>query len=134
VEVDLDRAELHLTHDFQGRRKLFQRNDERLRTVLRERHGFDARGFIFEKDLRFEERVLEEGDAVYVLGTAERRGDGGWELVKGDRGLLVVSDLPEETLASNIAGSGLVRTFAGVAALAGAIMLFVLRSLAVQAP
>ncbi len=125
VEVDLRRAELHLARDHAGSRALFERNDERLREVLQARYGFDAKGLFFEKDLRFAEKVLEEGDEVYVLGTARRTADGRWVVEPGADGVLLVSDLQEETLAEKVAGSGWLWTFAGIACFFGAAVVAV---------
>jgi hypothetical protein len=59
-------------------------------------YGRTSKGFIFNKNMRYTETMLEVGDEIYVLGTAQRQGDG--LVIDKSDDLFIVSDQSEEQL------------------------------------
>jgi hypothetical protein len=59
-------------------------------------YGRSSKGFIFNKNMRYTETMLEVGDEIYVLGTAQRAGDG--LIIDKGNDLFIVSDQSEEQL------------------------------------
>lgn len=61
---------------------------EDLRSLLNTRYGKDTKGLIFQKELRYNESILENGDEVYVFGEA-RQGQGKYAIGAGQMPLII---------------------------------------------
>ncbi|MBI5495420.1 MAG: hypothetical protein HY904_10380 [Deltaproteobacteria bacterium] len=97
VRVKLKEAELVLRPDSRMRTGLFQDAPPELEQTMLERYGRSTQGLIFNKHMRYTETVLEEGDALYALGTVQGTRASGLKMEKGTD-LFIVSDLPENEL------------------------------------
>jgi hypothetical protein len=96
IGVNLLAAELVLEPDTHARSGMFNDAAPELEATLQERYGKSSQGWVFNKTMRYTETMLEEGDEVYVLGTAVRRGSDSIIDKEGD--LFIVSDKSEEAL------------------------------------
>ena len=95
-ELDLREAKLFLDVDSHGRSGLFKSATPEFEQLLQTRYGESAKGWIFNKNLNYKEIALEEGEQVYVLGTAENLGGAGMRITKGlVDDVFVVSDKSE---------------------------------------
>lgn len=65
-----------------------------LRDRLARKYGFDTKGLLVNKDLQYEETVLEDGDKVFVIGDVEFGKSGKPRFVKGEQPF-IVSDRDE---------------------------------------
>jgi hypothetical protein len=96
VCVNLMGADLHLKPDTHARSGFMKDAPPELEVTLRE-YGRSSQGLIFNKSMRYAETILEEGDELYVLGTAQREPGGKVTIDKGND-LFIVSDQSEEQL------------------------------------
>ncbi len=97
AEVELLKATLVLDRDSRAREGLFSSAPAHLESMLNERYGRSTRGWVFKKNMRYTETVLEVGDPIYALGMAKRERDsvritdGGPAFIvsdKGEKGML----------------------------------------------
>jgi len=100
VAVSLAEAELVLARDRQARSGFWNSAPPELEEMLRQRYGRSSRGWIFNKTMRYSETLIEEGDDLLVLGTAEATPGGNWQLVRGEAPL-IVTDRGEASLLSS---------------------------------
>ncbi len=126
VAVDFAAAELHLKTDARASSGFLNSASDHLQQTLERRYGRSTTGMVFNKSMTFTETVVCPGDALYVLGTAVRRGD---EFVVGGSNVgddvFIVSDQREDKLASKLMLRA-VREFAGAAVfVAGAVAVIV---------
>lgn len=96
VQVNLMAADLLLKPDAHARTGFMKDAPPELEQTLAE-YGRSSTGLIFNKTMRYVETVLEEGDELYVLGTAQRDPGGRTVIDKGND-LFIVSDQSEEQL------------------------------------
>ncbi len=97
IEVDLKNADLILDKDSRARSGLFSSAPAGTEEMLRERYGRSSKFLIFNKNMRYTETVLEEGDEIYVLGDVMVRGDGTWRITSHEHPL-IVSDKEERKI------------------------------------
>lgn len=97
AEVELLKATLVLDRDSRAREGLFSSAPAHLESMLNERYGRSTRGWVFKKEMRYTETILEVGDPIYALGMAKRERDsvritdGGPAFIvsdKGEKGML----------------------------------------------
>jgi len=98
--VRLDEAELILARDREARSGFWNSAPPELEAMLRQRYGRSSQGWIFNKTMRYSETLIEEGDNLLVVGTAEATPGGNWQLVRGE-GPLIVTDRGERSLLSS---------------------------------
>jgi hypothetical protein len=96
IEVNLLAAELLLEPDNHAKSGLFNDAPAELEATLQEKYSKSSQGFVFNKAMRYTETMLEEGDEIYVLGTAVRRD--GQSVIDKEGDLFIVSDKTEEAL------------------------------------
>lgn len=106
VEVELARAELKLATDAHDRSGFLNDAPANLERTLNERYGRSSRGWVFNKEMRYTETVLAEGDQLYVIGTVSKSLGGGARFTKGDD-IFVVSDMGEQALGSHYRNSAI---------------------------
>jgi ABC-type phosphate/phosphonate transport system permease subunit len=113
------RLELILREDVRKSSGVFSSLDEQVETALNEL-GVDTKGFLnLNKNLRIQERFIERGDDIYVIG---RKTYGDEDLV-GDVPL-IVSDYSERELLGRFLWHTVGKVFLGI--LLGAFIVFVL--------
>jgi hypothetical protein len=117
--VHLDEAELVLNPDGALSSGFFKDAPPELERTLHDQYHRSTRGLIFNKTMRFIETLIEEGDNLVVVGTAQATPGGNYELVRGDS-LLLVSDKDENALAASYRRSAAVAWTLAVLLLAGA--------------
>jgi uncharacterized protein YegL len=99
-ELNLARAEVVADAQRSGQTSgFFNTVEPALEQALRQTYGRTTKGLIFDKNLRYEETVLVEGDLVYILGWAQRAKDGKVRITKRG-GTFIVSDKSEQKLLS----------------------------------
>jgi hypothetical protein len=96
IKVNLTKADLILKPDNRARSAMFKDAAPELEATLKERYGRSSQGFIFNKTMQYTETMLEEGDEIYVLGTAVRIGND--VVIDKANDLFIVSDETEEQL------------------------------------
>jgi hypothetical protein len=96
VEVNLMASDLMLKPDTHARSGFLKDAPPELEATLQE-YGRSSQGFIFNRNMRYTETILEVGDEVYVLGTAVNQGGGRVVIDKG-QDIFIVSDQSEEQL------------------------------------
>jgi COMPASS component SWD3 len=109
--IELDGAELVLDIDHHDKSGTFNSASPELEKILK-RYGKSSKGLLFNKELKYEETILEAGDELYVLGPAQMvkgsicfKTDGGQSLIvsdKSERELLQKHD--SKSLLSALAG------------------------------
>lgn len=67
---------------------------ESLLDAIAQKYGYNRKGWLFDKKIRYRESVLEAGDQIYVLGSAHVGVDGP-VLQKEKGGVLIVADSSE---------------------------------------
>lgn len=118
VRLNLMEAELLLQPDHHAKSGTFNDASPELEAAL-SAYGRSSQGFIFNKNMRYTETILHEGDDVYALGTASSHSAGGYQLSKAGSIFVVADKTEEEVLAHfNRWGVGLF-IGAGVTAVAG---------------
>lgn len=70
--VDPNQAELVLDQERRTRSGFFDSAPPHLEATLSGRYGISTKTWIFNKDLRYEEYILEPGERLYVLGEVSR--------------------------------------------------------------
>jgi hypothetical protein len=98
--VNLKGAELKFQTDWKGSSGIFNRAPEDIEKVL---NGYDttSKSFIFQKNLRYKETVLEPGDEVYCLGeVVEFKGYN--PVFRKNKLPFIVSDKSEESIISEL--------------------------------
>ncbi len=129
VRVNLLEAELLLKPDTHAKSGTFNDASPELEASLSQ-YGRSSQGFIFNKGMKYTETILEEGDAIYVLGTASSHPSGGYQLSKGNS-LFIVSDKTEAEVVAHYNKSGLLAYIGGgllaVAGLGVAVVPYFLR-------
>lgn len=125
AEIDIARAELLLDQDARARSGFLQDAPPDLEATLNQRYGRSAQGIIFNRAMRYSETVLEQGDELYVLGTAVAEEGRPCRFVKGND-VFIVSDRGEQAVVASYRSSaragkigGVVAGFMGVMAFAG---------------
>jgi tetratricopeptide (TPR) repeat protein len=94
--IELDEAELVLDVDHHDKSGTFNSASPKLETILK-RYGKNSKGLLFNKELQYEETILEVGDELYVLGPAKMvKGTIGFKAIRGQP--LIVSDKSERDL------------------------------------
>lgn len=89
IVIDLEEADLVLDRDAHARTGLFSAAPPELEETLNSRYGRSSKGFIFNRNMRYSETVLEEGDEIYVLGDATVTEGGEWWITKQEHPLIV---------------------------------------------
>jgi hypothetical protein len=118
IGVNLLAAELVLEPDNHAKSGLFNDAPAELEATLHERYGKTSQGWVFNKAMRYTETMLEEGDEVYVLGTAVRRGSE--TLIDKEGDLFIVSDRTEDALTKSFHSKKMVSgVFCGLFAVGG---------------
>jgi molybdopterin converting factor small subunit len=117
--VELMAADMELYQDHQDSSKTFKSPSSAMREMLKQRYQFSTKGAFLNKELFYEETILEEGDEVYVLGQVETAPDGP-RFVKGGPAF-IVSDFKKEQLGQRYARQA---NFLRVIAVAVAIVAF----------
>ncbi|MBI4616654.1 MAG: hypothetical protein HY720_23790 [Planctomycetes bacterium] len=113
AEVEIEKADLILAADAHARSGFLQDAPPELEGMLRERYGRSSQGLIFNKTMRYSETILEEGDDLFVLGTAVRDAGARPRFVKGDDAF-VVSDSDEASVLSSLRSSAMATAILGV--------------------
>lgn len=99
VKIAISEAELLLKPDTHARSGTFNDATPELEAAL-SAYGRSSQGFIFNKNMRYTETVLKEGDEVYAIGTASSASGGGYQLTKGNQ-VFIVSDQSEAEVLSH---------------------------------
>ncbi|MCP4134581.1 MAG: hypothetical protein GY754_26645 [bacterium] len=68
VELDLQRPEFHLKIDHRTTSGTFNEPSDKLKDLMKSKYNTDTEGWFFNKELRYEEKILREGDPVYAIG------------------------------------------------------------------
>ncbi|MFC1627628.1 GIDE domain-containing protein [Gemmatimonadota bacterium] len=89
IVVDLEKADLVLDRDAHARSGLFSTAPPELEEALNSRYGRSSKGFLFNRNMRFAETILEVGDEIYVLGDVTVTGGGEWRITKREHPLIV---------------------------------------------
>ncbi len=97
-EIDLELAEMHLDVDRHETAGMFNSADPDLIAMLDE-YGISTEGYVFNKTMRFQETVLEEGDAVYIIGDVMMRPDA-FPLIMSSSTWFFISDRSETYMKS----------------------------------
>ena len=97
--VDLKNAEVELSRGQRLESGTLNNAPAGLEHRLNKLYGFSSKGFIFNKSLRYIERVIEEGVRVFVVGEVKVHPSGTAVFSNGDHPLLV-TDKNEEELVS----------------------------------
>lgn len=95
VAVNLMGSDLILKPDSHARSGFMKDAGPELEATLAE-YGRSSQGLIFNKTMRYSETILEQGDELYVLGTAQNQG--GKIVIDKGNDLFIVSDQSEEQL------------------------------------
>lgn len=95
IAVNFLAADLILAPDLRAKSGFLNDAPPEMEALL-QRYGETSQGLVFNKTMRYTETVLEAGDEVYVIGTAQLR-DGKMWIDRGED-LFIVSDQPEEEL------------------------------------
>ena len=94
--IELDEAELVLDVDHHDKSGTFNSASPKLEAILK-RYGKSSKGLLFNKELKYEETILEVGDELYVLGPAKMvNGTICFKPIRGQS--LIVSDKSERSL------------------------------------
>ena len=80
--VDLKAAELTLKA-MQATSGTFKNVPASLERTLQKRYGVSGKGFIFNKNMRYTESVIEQGAKVFVVGDCKVKKSGTTELLQG---------------------------------------------------
>src|SRR5438270_5346104 len=96
IRVNLLAANLILKPDNRASSGMFKEANAELEATLNQKYGKSSKGFIFNKGMRYTETMLEEGDEIYVLGTAVRAGSD--LTIDKANDMFIVSDESEEQL------------------------------------
>ena len=96
VDVQFDEAEVHL--GVTGRIESGAYNDppKRIQKLLNERYDKDTQGFLYNKKLRYKERILVEGEQIYIFGDAKQAGER--KIITSGEMPLIVTDAEEESI------------------------------------
>ena len=110
--IELDRAELVLDVDHHDKSGTFNSASPELEKILK-RYGKSSKGLLFNKELKYEETILEAGDELYVLGPAQMvKGSICFKAVRGQS--LIVSDKSERELLQKHDSKSLLYALSGV--------------------
>jgi len=116
AEVALGNAKVVLGLDSRSRSGLSGDVSASVETMLRDRYGQSTKGLIFDKNLEYEERILEVGDPLYVLGNVSPS-SGKHPRIDSGGPVFLVSDRSEGSLVGRFA-------VVGAGSLVGAAVLF----------
>ena len=105
--VDLKNAEVELSRGQRLESGTLNNAPAGLEHRLNKLYGFSSKGFIFNKSLRYIERVIEEGVRVFVVGEVKVHPSGTAVFIKGDHPLLV-TDKSEDELVRHYKKEGIV--------------------------
>jgi hypothetical protein len=98
AELDLDGAEVVMTTEERSRSGFLNDAPKRLQRLMEDRYSVSTKGLLFNKNLRYSESVIEEGDDLFVLGTVEKEEGEAPVFVKARSYPLIVSDKNESAL------------------------------------
>jgi hypothetical protein len=113
-------VELLLRDDVKKSSGLFRALDEQTQAALT-KMGVDTKGLLnMNKSMRVQERFIEPGDQVYVLGKTYT--SGGQRMLDGESAPLMISDRSELSLLSRFAGQVFINSLGGV--VIGAMLAF----------
>ena len=113
-------VELLLRDDVKKSSGLFRSLDEQTQAALT-KMGVDTKGLLnMNKAMRIQERFIEPGDQVYVLGKTYT--SGGQRMLDGESAPLLISDHSELGLVSRFAGQIFVNILVGI--IIGAMLAF----------
>ena len=94
--LEIDGAELVLDVDHHDKSGSFNAASPKLEAILK-RYDKSSKGLLFNKNLKYEETILEVGDELYVLGPAKMvKGSICFKAIRGQS--LIVSDKSERDL------------------------------------
>jgi len=119
--IDMKSATIELKTDNRENSGIFNNATPHQQRVL-EKYGKQSHGWLFEKNLRYFETILEEGDEVYAIGEVSGK-EGNYPLFKKGEKPFFVSDRPEEDLISRFQNSSYVSIAVMVVAALGALFL-----------
>lgn len=113
-------VELLLRDDVKKSSGLFRSLDEQTQAALT-KMGVDTKGLLnMNKALRVQERFIEPGDQVYVLGKTYT--SGGQRMLDGESAPLMISDRSELSLLGRFAGQVFINVLGGI--VIGAMLVF----------
>jgi hypothetical protein len=95
--LSLEGAEALMTEGNRTHSGTLQSPPPGLEEMLRKRYNFSTKGLVFNKRLRYSERVIEDGTRILVIGDVKTKKTGRGQFYKGDNPLLV-TDADEEAL------------------------------------
>jgi hypothetical protein len=98
VEINLEDAEVTLTTKASTRSGTFDNASPELEELMNERYGQSTKGLIFNRDLRYSETYLRDGDEVLIVGDVKKKKGLAPKFYKGEHHL-VITDMEEEQLA-----------------------------------
>lgn len=88
VEIIPGEEQFRINADFATTTGSSNEAPEDLRSLLNTRYGKDTKGLIFQKELRYNESILENGDEVYVFGEV-RQGQANFVIGAGQMPLII---------------------------------------------
>ena len=88
VDIIPGEGEFQINADHFTRSGTFNDAPEDLRAMLNTRYGQDTQGLIFNKELRYYESILENGDEIYVFGEVKQK-DGKLIIGAGEMPLII---------------------------------------------
>lgn len=113
-------VELHLRDDVKKSSGLFRSLDEQTQSALT-KMGVDTKGLLnLNKAMRVQERFIESGDQVYVLGKTYT--SGGQRMLDGESAPVMISDRSELSLLGRFTWQIFVNILVGI--VIGAILVF----------
>ncbi|EKD51607.1 MAG: hypothetical protein ACD_62C00220G0001 [uncultured bacterium] len=95
---------------------------ESTKQLLKQKYGFNAEGWVFDKTLRFTETILEHGNQIYVLGNAQVSIND--TVIKKDD-IMIVADGSEENALSDVRGSLSGNIFFAIVSLGASVFIVV---------
>lgn len=131
--VNLEGAETLFDEDRQVRSSGFlnESTPTALLDTIAQRYNFNRKGWIFDKKVRYRETILEPGDQIYVLGTAQV-GVNEPTIQKNQGGVLLVADSCEnkalKKLNMRLLGMGIASLLLIGVAVGGFVMFILSRS------
>lgn len=103
--VNPNRAEVVLDRERRTRSGFFDNAPPHLEATLNGRYGVSTKTWIFNKDLRYEEFILEPGERLYVLGEVSRSSpEDPLQFSKG-KVPFIISNKSQEALLNKFLGS-----------------------------